>query len=158
MVPQLYGRTANAIKNRFNATLLPRIRQAGRTLAKTNLGIFERDVNGAPIGIPVLEVLEVLPASLLARTCLSRANMSEAITGAAADVKHELFKLKTQDPMVHETHPYLLTRLDGKKRWFHSSKCEYWKDRTHMHAYARAHTHNHTHTRRHTREATLLRV
>ena len=154
MVPQLYGRTANAIKNRFNAiknrfnaTLLRCIRQAGRTLAKTNLGIFERDVNGAPIGIPVLEVL---PASLLARTCLSRANMSEAITGAAADVKHELFKLKTQDPMVHETHPYLLTRLDGKKRWFHSSKCEYWKDRTHMHAYARAHTQSHTHTKAHT--------
>ena len=62
MVPLLNGRTANAIKNRFNATLLPRIRQAGRTLAKNNPGIFERDVNGSPIGIPVL------PASLLART------------------------------------------------------------------------------------------
>jgi len=63
MVPLLNGRTANAIKNRFNATLLPRIRQAGRTLAKTNPGIFERDVNGAPIGIPVL------PGPLMAATC-----------------------------------------------------------------------------------------
>jgi hypothetical protein len=42
---------------------------------------------------------------------------------------------------VHETHPYLLTRLDGKKRWFHCSKCEYWNDRlyhTKMH-YERIH-------------------
>jgi hypothetical protein len=42
---------------------------------------------------------------------------------------------------VHETHPYLLTRLDGKKRWFHCSKCEYWNDRlyhTKMH-YDRIH-------------------
>jgi hypothetical protein len=43
--------------------------------------------------------------------------------------------------VVHETHPYLLTRLDGKKRWFHCSKCEYWNDRlyhTKMH-YERIH-------------------
>lgn len=53
MVPLLQGRTANAIKNRFNATLLPRIRQAGRTMAKTNPDVFERDANGAPVGIPV---------------------------------------------------------------------------------------------------------
>eukprot|EP00802_Teleaulax_amphioxeia_P006734 Tamp_06739.p1 GENE.Tamp_06739~~Tamp_06739.p1 ORF type:complete len:776 (-),score=131.94 Tamp_06739:318-2567(-) len=43
--------------------------------------------------------------------------------------------------VVHETHPYLLTRLDGKKRWFHCSKCEYRNDRlyhTKMH-YERIH-------------------
>ena len=71
MVPLLNGRTANAIKNRFNATLLPRIRQAGRTLAKTNPGIFERDVNGAPIGIPVLLVEAQVAVSRTAASSLS---------------------------------------------------------------------------------------
>jgi hypothetical protein len=41
MVPLLSGRTANAIKNRFNATLLPRIRQAGRVIAMTEPGMRE---------------------------------------------------------------------------------------------------------------------
>ena len=67
MVPLLQGRPANAIKNRFNATLLPRIRQAGRMMKYANPDAFDVDACGDPMGVPLPTLVEAVVGGAYSR-------------------------------------------------------------------------------------------